>query len=53
MQFRHTSAKIQSKNVKQNFDWGGPGHCPPWLRSWAFPYYKIYLITTQTKMLLC
>jgi len=25
MNFRHISAKIQPKNLKQNFDWGGPG----------------------------
>jgi len=23
MHFRHISAKIQSKNLKQDFDWGG------------------------------
>jgi len=24
MHFRHISAKIQPKNLKQHFDWGGP-----------------------------
>jgi len=31
MHFRHISAKIQLKNLKQHFDWGAP-----WLRPWVF-----------------
>jgi len=31
MHFRHISAKIQLKYLKQHFDWRGPH--PPWLRS--------------------
>jgi len=30
MHFRHISAKIQPKNLKQHFDWGKPS----WLRPW-------------------
>jgi len=26
MHFRHISAKIQPKNLKEHFDWGGPAH---------------------------
>jgi len=28
MHFRHISAKIQLKNLKQHFDWGAPGPLP-------------------------
>jgi len=34
MHFRHISAKSQPKNLKQHFDWGGPG-------SWASPGYAL------------
>jgi len=36
MHFKHTSAKIQSKNLIQHFDWEGGGlPVPPsWLRPW-------------------
>jgi len=33
MHFRHISAKIQPKNLKQYFDWEG-GRAP-WLRPWS------------------
>jgi len=29
MHFRHIAAKIQTKNLKQHFDWGGPGLLGP------------------------
>jgi len=29
MHFRHISAKIQLKNLKQHFDWGDPGWLHP------------------------
>jgi len=37
MQFGQISAKIQPKNLKQDFDWGaGPN---PWLRPWSGYYH--------------
>jgi len=35
MHFRHISAKIQLKNLKQHFDWGAGPSGPPWLRPWC------------------
>jgi len=35
MHFRHISAKIQSKNLKQHFDWGEGG--PPGPTTWLRP----------------
>jgi len=29
MHFKHISAKIQLKNLKQHFDWGSPGSLGP------------------------
>jgi len=37
MHFRHISAKIQPKNLKQNFDWEEGAGGPPWLRPWSSP----------------
>jgi len=35
MHFKHISAKIQPKNLKQHFDWGGWAFWAPcWLRPW-------------------
>jgi len=42
MHFRHTSAKIQPKNLKQHFDRGGEDGVP-WLRPCSSPTLVFYL----------
>jgi len=42
MHFRHISAKIQPKNLKQHFDWG-EGAGPPWLSTWALKFKFIQI----------